>query len=397
MAKRQEAHIKGQMLKWARESTNLELEDAAVKLGVAPERLAEWETGERRPTINQLRKAGNVYKRPLAAFFLAKAPKDFHVPHDFRRLPGRPAQALSPEFITELRAAQYRRSLAIELAEEIVETPREFIGSASRATNKDSLADRIRNLLGITLDIQKSWRDSYQALNAWKDAIENIGVLVFHFSRVEVDEARGFSICDRPFPVISVNGKDAPTGRVFTLLHELCHLLLGHGGTCDLREYRGAQSPDQRIEVFCNHVAGAMLVPADDLAQHELVRNASRVTEWQDRQLRDMSSLYRVSREVLLRRLLIIGKTSHRFYRAKRQELHEAEKQRRERAGGWLSYPRRVIRTVGHPFLRIVLNAYYREAITTSDLSEYLGARMKHLPAIEHHLSGPSVLTGGDL
>lgn len=384
------------MLRWARESINLQIEEAASRLRVKPERLAGWEGGQRLPTVEQLRRAATVYRRPLAAFFLPAPPKDFHVPHDFRRLPHQPPAPLSPEFIAEVRRAQFRRSLAIELAEETVDTPRRFIGSVSRAIDIDAAAQGVRQLLGVPIDEQRSWQTEYHALNRWKDAIENLGVFVFHFSGVEVDEIRAFSICEQPFPVISINGRDAPTGRTFSLLHEFGHLLLDHGGTCDLREHDRVRSANQEVEVFCNYLAGAVLVPRDELEHEPLVRGKSTGMTWEDSALQTLAHSYRVSREVILRRLLIIGRTSRTFYRQKREELGQLPPQKREKGTGFLSFPRRIIRALGQPFLRIVLNAYYREAITASDLAEYLGARLKHLPALEHHLAGPNVLTGGD-
>jgi hypothetical protein len=54
------------------------------------------------------------------------------------------------------------------------------------------------------------------------------------------------------------------------------------------------------------------------------------------------------------------------------------------------------VRDVGKPFARLVVDAYRSDAITGSDLSEYLGVRLKHLPAIEARLSGPDMLTGGE-
>jgi transcriptional regulator with XRE-family HTH domain len=54
------------MLIWARERAGLRLEDAAVKLDIAVEGLEQWEQGAERPSIAQLRKVGEVYKRPPA-------------------------------------------------------------------------------------------------------------------------------------------------------------------------------------------------------------------------------------------------------------------------------------------------------------------------------------------
>jgi Zn-dependent peptidase ImmA (M78 family)/DNA-binding XRE family transcriptional regulator len=394
MAKRQYAHIKGELLVWARRSLRMGLEEAAERLGVPPDRLAAWESGEQKPTINQLRNVARVYRRPLAAFFLPRPPRDLHIPHDFRTVPGHPEPELSPELLTAIRLAQYHRQLAVELAEEETKAAEDLIGSSRLAMSADIVAARARETLGIGVAEQKAWRTRYDALNQWKDAAERLGILVFHFDSVEVQEARGFSLAEVPFPVIALNGRDSPNGRIFSLLHELTHLLLNQPGISDQREYRGVDSPNQRTEVFCNHVAGSILVPRDDLEQIRIVRLAGPDTRWDDDVLGRLAQEYSVSREVVLRRLLIIGKTNERFYEAKRAEYARFKDQ--GQTAGFLTIPMRVIRNVGQPFLRIVLNAYYRQVITSSDVSEYVGARLKHLPAIENRLFGRNLLTGGD-
>ena len=50
----------------------MSIEDAEKKIGLPEGRIAQWEdaSSEVEPTIIQLRKACNVYKRPMAAFYL---------------------------------------------------------------------------------------------------------------------------------------------------------------------------------------------------------------------------------------------------------------------------------------------------------------------------------------
>jgi Zn-dependent peptidase ImmA (M78 family) len=393
---RQLANINGDLLRWARETMNLDMEIAAKKIGVKTERLSECEANKASLTINQLRIAANVYKRPLAAFYLPEPPKDFYVPHDYRRVPGGRVRPLSAELITAIRTALYHRTLACELAETADEPVTNFVGSASLTTPIDLLAKKIRKLLDISLDEQKSWNGQYDALNIWKDAIERAGVLVFHFTGVAVDEARAFSISEQPFPVISINGSDSPNGRVFSIFHELGHLYLGHGGTCDFQEGEETPEVEQSEEVFCNALAGAILVPTEDLQLQVDVKQASARSQWQNDQLTNLARLYSVSSQVILRRLFAIGKTSKFFYQDKQKELITLAAERKKNKG-FISVPQRVIRAVGQPFLRIVLSAYRREVITSSDLAEYIGARLKHLPSIESRLMGRNLLTGSDM
>jgi Zn-dependent peptidase ImmA (M78 family) len=99
---------------------------------------------------------------------------------------------------------------------------------------------------------------------------------------------------------------------------------------------------------------------------------------------------YRVSREVILRRLLILGRTDDHFYSKKRREFAAEREQRKEsdqRERGWGPSPATIaVVRAGHYFSRLVLTTHSRGAITASDVAEYLGVRMKHLPSIERNV-----------
>jgi len=85
------------------------------------------------------------------------------------------------------------------------------------------------------------------------------------------------------------------------------------------REY--APQGTNQIEVFCNHFAGAVLVPKSDLLYHRLVREVPPfVVEWPDNILQELADDFKVSRETVLRRLLVFARTTRDFYMRKRRE-----------------------------------------------------------------------------
>ena len=383
------------MLEWARTKANFDVAAAALKLGITGERLVEWERGESRPTIPQLRKAAKLYKRPLAAFYLPEPPRDFTLPNDYRRLPDAESGDYSPALLVAMRLADYRRSIALELDPQPA-TP-EFVGTATTDQSADTLAERARAILGFSLEEQFSWRDEYKSLNAWKNALEGQGVLVFHFTGVEVGEVRGFSYGETPYPVIAVNGHDSVNGRIFTLAHECAHLLLGQDASCDLGNYTRPLGETDQVEVYCNAFAGNLLVPRDALLAEPAVSGADQRSEWSDSQLEAWARKFGVSREVILRRLLSLGKADQAFYESRRRDLLAVPFRPEDEEGGTggPGFARMVVRDVGKPFARMVLDAYRADAITGSDVADYLGARLKHLPKIESYLTGPDLLTGG--
>lgn len=377
-------NINPAVLVWARETAGIVIEIAATRIGVKPERLHAWEQGELKPTVNQLRKCAALYKRPLATFYLGEPPRDVGAVHDFRTLPESIGEMNPPELIIEIRRAVVRRETAIQLIELSGGTAPVFSTTIDRQDNIQETADRIRDMLRIAIEDQFSWKDDYQAFWSWRSSIEHLGILVFQATRVDVGVMRGFSLSEKSLPVIVLNSSDYVRARIFTLLHELGHILLDEGGLCDLREPHRARNYSERAEIYCNNLAGHVLVPdralltkADDLGisqGHVPVDDA----------VKSMSADFRVSRQVILRRLRAINRISHEFYARKIAEYEAMRNRRSKPSTGGPPPASLALSRNGLPFTRLVLQAYYGDWITAADVSNYLSVKLKHLTEIEH-------------
>ncbi len=384
MSERTEALIKSELLVWARKSAGLDAAVVSSKAKVPLDKLKKWEAGEARPSIAQLRRLAEVYKRPLAVFYLPEPPEDFQALRDFRRLPERLLGSESYELRLEIRKAQYRREAALDIYASLGEKPPKFTAITGVKRAPEPLAQEGRARLGIGLASQLAWRSEYDAFNGWRRGIEKLGVMVFQASNVDVEEMRGFSLALTPLPVIVLNIKDPVRARIFTLLHEFAHLMLREGGICDLDEAPGSRSPDQQSEIDANMVAGEVLVPRDALVREAQLRSPTGRTEWSDEGIDFLSKRFRVSREVIVRRLLIVGLATDAFYRQKRAEYGQQFKAT-ARPGYAPPYVLALSRA-GDSFSRLVLAGYAREKLTSSDVSDLLEVRIKHLPKIEESL-----------
>lgn len=390
-----EAPVNPDLLVWARETAGLSMDDAAKKISVTPARLEAIEAGEegQHLTFSQLKCAAAAYRRPVAAFFLPAPPTEQRRPvHDFRL--HQDAQiGYSPRLNFEIRSAQAHREDLLELAEEIGEDVGGFNWSVTRDASSVQVATLIRKIVNIDVDQQLQWRAVDVALKTWKAAIEQLGVLVFEASNIPLSEMRGFSIPSDKLPIIVLNGGDSPAGRIFTLFHEVTHLLLRDGGVCDLFSAEEEKSPDAALEIFCNAVAGEFLVPQDVLRR---LAPGDGICHWTDESLSKIAKIFSVSREVVLRRLLIMGRTTKEFYLHMREqyrlEFERAKEiaRKKERTAG-PSPSVMAVRNLGRPFVRTVLEAYSQEKISLAKVSDYLGIKVRHLDRVGQ-LVGSKVL-----
>lgn len=363
----------------------LGLEEAAKKAQISAQRLLAWEQGLEKPTFARLRKLAEIYKRPLAIFYLKEPPLRFQPMRDFRRVPELGGLPQSPELTLEIRKAHDRREWAIELFQQIDEEPPK-LSAAIPDQDAEAAAATGRQLLGASLQQQRLWRNEYEAFRNWRLLVERAGILTFQASDVEVSEARGFSISQRPLPVAVANIKDAPRGRIFTLLHEVAHILLNDGGICDLHELD--EDGASKVEAFCNHVAGAALFPRTDLLNTETVRRHKRGdTSWSDDELADLSRQFGGSREAALVRLLALGLTTATFYRRMRDEFLKRYAEQRKQQTGFVPPHELALTSAGPTFTSLVIESFNRERITASDVSDYLQIRLKHLAEVQREYS----------
>lgn len=386
------APVTPEVLKWARESVGVPVAVAAKRADVSPDRLQKWESGEEEPTVAKLRLLAALYQRPLAVFFLPEPPKEFLTPRDFRRLPGQLDHTWSRPLHKVFRRAVEQREVAVELLEDEGETPEMTLPSIGLNDDAETGAVELRDALGVTEQEQFSWSRSEDALRGWIEAAESAGVMVLRTSDVDLAEMRGVSVFEPVIPVVVVNALDSNRGQVFSLLHELVHLTLREGGLCDTLE--PASGGARTVEAFCNAVAAAVLMPRSHFLAEDVVAPTGH-REWDDETLESLSRRYGASPEAVLRRLVTLQRATwdHYFERRERylvlyQLLREQERARRRAAkkkGGPPPH-RMAIRDRGKPFVRLVLDAYHRDAITTSSVASALGLKVKHLPALDREI-----------
>jgi Zn-dependent peptidase ImmA (M78 family) len=373
------AEVKPELLRWARETAGLELSHVARRFS----KVENWERGAEQPTVRQLETLSDLYKRPLAAFFLPAPPVEPPAPKDFRVLPADEPRTLSKRVRLAIRRARRIQRLWTELSDATGDQRPSRLPRIAAPTTPETHAANLRGLLQISLDQQYLWHDAREGFRIWRSAVESLGVLALQLT-MPTREARGFSLLGS-VPVIVVSSSDTLAARSFTLFHELGHLSLNNGGVC-LPDPTDLSEPNQNVEPFCNHFSGAVLVPLDSLsARPELTQLPSRPDEFDER-LGAAARAFKASRYVLLRRLLIVQRISPTFFQRTMRRWLSSEPSTR-RGGGGQKPAAKTLSQLGTRFVSLVLETHARGAITSSDVADYLSLNLKYLPDLQRRVA----------
>lgn len=368
------------ILTWARETMGLPLEVAAKRLGIKPATLVAMEEGARPVTMAKIRQMAKHYDRPLIAFFLPEPPREEETIPDFRVIHEGETRAWSPALNRAYRRAVGQRDVMLALAtsEESDERIPEIVLTLDMRTDAETAAQRVREWLAPS-SIRSS--NPYDHLNAWIAQIEERGILVTQMSDVSVEEARGFSIGRHPLPVIAINGSEPPRGKLFTLLHEVVHILLHRSALCDLEDAAPSSvAPEgRRLEWYCNSVAAATLMPKSAVMEAVADREEG---FWPNDELRALAGRFGVSAEAMLVRLVTLNLASREEYRARRPAFLEQYQAQRRANAGFLTYYNEQLRNMSRRYVEFVWRAYERGEVSDPDLSTYLNTKPQNIPKL---------------
>ncbi len=375
------------MIKWARESAGFKFEDLPNSLNKAH----LWENGDLEPTWNDLRKLAKKYKRPPVFYLRSKPPKIDEIDFiEFRS--DDKITDFSPDLNLEINKAKFRRTAYINIHEEMNIKIMDFSKNVIKSEvsyNKNTVknfAKAIRTLLGISLEKQSEWIENDSGnkdythskfLYEWKETVSELGILIFETEDVSEAEISGLSLYYDKCPIILLNGKNKPNRRIFTLIHELAHLMMGVSTICDV-------DIDNKKEFLCNQIASEVLIPLESLKNMEISKDKAvkdhESEKWNSRQLGKLSHIYGVSKQTVIIQLYKLGKTSKSFKDSTINELKEhdimlknKEKERRKNSnGGGMAPVKKVKKYDGKPFSRFIVSAYENEIIGPTEFKRYL-------------------------
>ncbi len=375
------------VLKWARKTSGYEIKDIIGKLSqkrITTETIIAWEAGKDAPTYPQLRKLSKFYSRPIALFFLPEPPKEDEetsIKAQFRSLPSSYIDRLAPALRHLIREALVKRINLKEIYNNSI--PKDIQSFKAKLkdisiNNPKKLAEKIREILGITIEQQFSWRNSDEALKNWRHKLETLGIWVFKAPFKDEDYS-GFYLNDDDFPIIYLNNGEVKERQIFSLFHELGHFLLGKGGIdfrSDIQAHLSAKY--RKEEVFCNVFAGAFLVPDSCLSR--LYSSRSIIN---DNSISEVAKKCHVSKAVIWRRYFDNGLVARQKYEnfLREDQTRGSSPKRIKTDGG--NYYGTQKSYLGHKYLHLVFNEYYQQRINQEQLADYLQVKIKSIPTLE--------------
>jgi Zn-dependent peptidase ImmA (M78 family) len=380
------------VLKWAREKRfgpkfeTLVLQWAESWDQMTPDLVQQWEAGAGEPSFSQIKKLAEIYKRPLAVFFLDSPPDEPQSPPDLRTVGSQDNISLSPDILLVIRKARRTQEIAAELSRELGEAPTFKYGKHSIEGNPADLAEHIRVDLLISINDQFKFRKYEEFFEYLRSKIESAGAITLKSGLQDsfpVADCRAFSFADQLPYLILINNKDVEAAKNFSLAHELGHLLLREPGICNNFKTFGLGRTINPVEVFCNQFAASLLVPKQQLLSHAALRGRTALLQPDVELLADRLALdFKVSRFVILRRFLTLGLISAPLYSTQAQAWNDEEFTPRAKGGGGFSLTT-ALKKNGFAFSSLVLEAYRKNKISFAGASDYLGLKTKHLPNFE--------------
>lgn len=363
-----------QLVSWARDRAGYSIAEAEKHF----KRIAAWEAGEASPTYPQLEQLADRFKVPVAVFFFPEPPDVPRIDETFRTLTQADLAAIPPKVRLLLRKARAMQINLVELNDgknpSLKNVTKDLGFSAS--TRVETMARVVRDYFEVSVEEQMSWASVEVALENWRRILVDHGIYVFKDAFRE-ENFCGFCLYDDNFPIIYVNNTAAKTRQIFTIFHELAHLIF-HTSGVDLVDdgfISSLPAAGRKIEIICNRFAGQFLVPDNALEAERRSLPVNRESA------AELANRFCVSREVIYRKFLDRGLISQFEYEEAAREWRGSGRSKKAPGGG--NYYYNQMSYLGRPYVGLAFEKFYQNRFDAIQLAEYLNVKPKNIPEFE--------------
>ena len=377
------------VITWARTRAGVSLDDAKKKF----KKIDSWEAEDGNfPSYPQVEQMAAVFKVPIAVFFFPSPPDLPSISETFRTLPQSEFNQIPSRMRYLLRRAKAYQIDLEELADG--RNPAERVITRGLRIDPNAsivaMAKQARDYLDVSMDDQRGWSTIDVALKEWRKILQGVGVAVFKDAfRDKSENYFGFCLYDREFPLIYVNNSMAKARQIFTLFHELGHLLFETSGIDGLTDAVISQLPqnDRKIEVVCNRFASEFLLP------DKVFTAALKGMQPTEESASDLADEFKVSRTFIYLRFLKHGLITQAVYNAAdrkwRQERIAAKERARQIAKdskkGSGDYYNNIMTYRDGEYMRLAFTQYFQNRIDDIQLADYLDVKPKAISTLENY------------
>ena len=357
-------NINPKILQWTRQEAGYNIEEVAQKLSIDSDRYLNWEKEGKYIPLGKLQNLAIYFKRQLAVFFLPEVPNKIKKPKDFRNL-SPVDSSLSKDVLLILRRSAHLQGIANELeGDNYWNNKLSLLKEIDSLKSEQEIINHLRDIIGIDIEQQLKWKTDSEAYRNWRTAIgEKLGILTFQFS-MPMDELQGFSMTESLPYIIVTNSNHSYTGRVFTLFHELAHIIRHQSGMCLVDKVE----QNQKEEWACNTFAGNFLAPQNTLVPTDNLN-----------EIKSYARKLKISREVYLHRLKEEGIIPDVKFYTLLDEIKATYKNDTPKKKGFVLPEVKSKASRGETFYNIIFEAISANRINYTDAAHALGLRVSRL------------------
>lgn len=375
------APINPDVLDWAVRESGMSERELSATSKIPMGRLHAILANHEQPMTGEFRALAKALARSTAFFFLPKPPRAQVTRTSFRYPVGRQDEdALHFVERAALRSALRWQKIVAWLRQQD-QADHADLPRVNESDGADTVARHLAAWLHWDIGIQKQATSASAVFKILRARVEDRGVVVMQFS-LGNDSCRGFSLPHVDSPVVAINSAYNPPARIFTLLHELTHLVRGDSALC-------GDPKNDTVERFCESSAAIFLVPASDL--HEYINKWLKVRLVDDvDQVRRVANHYKISMRAAAIRLRQIGRAT--------TGLYEAVNRIAEFGGGGFNpnaerqtTPVIRVRELGSEIPRLLLSARDAGVLSETEVRRHLDVDGTQLAEIRERVARPHV------
>lgn len=349
------------ILEWASKDHDTEA------LNIKFPKFKKWLKREDEPTFNELEKLANYLGFPFGYFFLTRPLELKQTENiDFRTIKNRLGTNMSVNLRCIIEKMKYLQEWESDYYK------KNKLGKVNlNCPSKDDynlLTQQIYKILDIPNNWFKEYKDVTKAFNYIRRKMEEKRITVVVAGKIDdnthkilnVDEFRAFALYDDYAPLIFINAQDAPSGRLFSLVHEFVHILRGEADIVGEAHFFE--------EAKCNGVAIRFLAPENYISEYI---NSSKINE---NKIHELSNMFKISYKAMcyrLNNLKYISETECMLYIKEEANKRDITGYKHKKQGG--NYWNTKLNVLSKHVVQSIISEVYNGNLTYTECFKMLG------------------------